>query len=451
MKKIIAILITGFIIAVSDQMLIVNCAQADDFAPADEEVPVNTSNSYVLDADNTGGNVILQFGATLNESLTWDSTNLRFNLSDDLWVTDSLTTGTDLTVRGQGDVRFADSDSSNYVAFQSAGTVGTNVIWTLPAADGTNGQVLSTNGTGTLSWATSSGSGDITTVGSMTTGDTFADATADDDWLGLGATAGRIEFDDQTTDEVNILTANVGIGTQTPATNVNIYENNTDTSPALLIEQDDTGDAALRNLLTGGQNISVGIDNDDNDNYEISNTTTLTGTTYSDANTMFRLHTETGSEGIIDLNHQSRARAYRATSTQSIASATWTKIQFNAENYDEKSEFDSTTNYRFTAKEDGYYQVNSRVLYTITAATANNYVSIAIYVNGTPYAVGNNLAVGTSANATDIYANNAPNVSDSVYLTAGQYIEIFTFQNSGAARVINQNTQETYVSIHKLS
>ena len=58
--------------------------------------------------------------------------------------------------------------------------------------------------------------GGITAVGSMTSGDTFADTSADDDWLGLGAAAGRIEFDDQTPDEVNILDANVGIGTASP-------------------------------------------------------------------------------------------------------------------------------------------------------------------------------------------------------------------------------------------
>jgi len=38
----------------------------------------------------------------------------------------------------------------------------------------------------------------------------------DDNWIGLGGTIGRIEFDNQGSDEVNILNANVGIGTQTP-------------------------------------------------------------------------------------------------------------------------------------------------------------------------------------------------------------------------------------------
>jgi len=68
------------------------------------------------------------------------------------------TTGvfTDVTLNAQGDVRFADSDSSNYVAFQGASTIASNVTWTLPSADGTSGQVLQTNGTGTLSWTTPS-------------------------------------------------------------------------------------------------------------------------------------------------------------------------------------------------------------------------------------------------------------------------------------------------------
>ena len=39
----------------------------------------------------------------------------------------------------------------------------------------------------------------------------------DDSWIGLGAAKGRIEFDDQTIDEVNFLDANVGINTSTPA------------------------------------------------------------------------------------------------------------------------------------------------------------------------------------------------------------------------------------------
>ena len=43
-------------------------------------------------------------------------------------------------------------------------------------------------------------------------------AMVDNTWLGLGAAAGRIEFDDLATDEVNVLSARLGIGTSTPST-----------------------------------------------------------------------------------------------------------------------------------------------------------------------------------------------------------------------------------------
>jgi hypothetical protein len=72
-------------------------------------------------------------------------------------TTPTTATFTDVTLNGQGDLRFADSDSSNWVAFQAPSTVASNVTWTLPNADGTNGQVLSTNGSGVLSWASAGG------------------------------------------------------------------------------------------------------------------------------------------------------------------------------------------------------------------------------------------------------------------------------------------------------
>ena len=62
-------------------------------------------------------------------------------------------------IQAQGELRLSDSDSSNYVGFKSPATVSSNKVWTLPSADGTNGQVLSTNGSGTLAWATAGGGG----------------------------------------------------------------------------------------------------------------------------------------------------------------------------------------------------------------------------------------------------------------------------------------------------
>lgn len=67
----------------------------------------------------------------------------------------------DLVLMDSNNLRFYDADSSQYVGFKAPDIVTANKIWTLPAADGTSGQVLTTNGTGTLSWATVSGGGTV--------------------------------------------------------------------------------------------------------------------------------------------------------------------------------------------------------------------------------------------------------------------------------------------------
>ena len=62
----------------------------------------------------------------------------------------------EIRVNATGELKLYDSDDSNYVSFKSGGTVSSDVTWTLPTADGSNGQALTTNGSGTLSWATAS-------------------------------------------------------------------------------------------------------------------------------------------------------------------------------------------------------------------------------------------------------------------------------------------------------
>lgn len=58
-----------------------------------------------------------------------------------------------LQVQNQSNLRFGDADDSNYVAFRSPTTVASDVTWTLPGVDGTGGYVLTTDGSGTLSWS----------------------------------------------------------------------------------------------------------------------------------------------------------------------------------------------------------------------------------------------------------------------------------------------------------
>jgi hypothetical protein len=114
----------------------------------------------IINADST---YTLTFKATGQTGVTFPvgtSGLVAFNGTDYQIIgtyTTGLTVNGNVTLNAQGDVRFADSDSSNWVAFQGASTIASNVTWTLPSADGSSGQVLQTNGLGTLSWATPSG------------------------------------------------------------------------------------------------------------------------------------------------------------------------------------------------------------------------------------------------------------------------------------------------------
>jgi hypothetical protein len=69
----------------------------------------------------------------------------------------------------QVDARFreATANGTNYVGFQAPATIAADVLWTLPSVDGTAGQVISTDGSGTLSWATAA-TGDVTLTGTQT-------------------------------------------------------------------------------------------------------------------------------------------------------------------------------------------------------------------------------------------------------------------------------------------
>ena len=70
----------------------------------------------------------------------------------------------------------------------------------------------------------------------------------DNSWIGLGAAAGRIEFDDQAPDEINFLNCRVGIGTQTPTYLLHLYAaaiptlmiEDTTNSLQLMLQGDDT-------------------------------------------------------------------------------------------------------------------------------------------------------------------------------------------------------------------
>jgi len=121
---------------------------------------LTASGGTILSSTNTlsGSNII---SGNINSSGTTNTFSGGNILSGTNTFSGTNIFSSDVTLNAQSDLRFADSDSSNWVALQAPATVASNVTWTLPSADGTSNQVLATNGSGTLSWATAGGGASI--------------------------------------------------------------------------------------------------------------------------------------------------------------------------------------------------------------------------------------------------------------------------------------------------
>jgi len=113
---------------------------------------VPAANGYALTSTTAG---VMSWAATSGGTPGGSNTQIQFNNSSAFGGSANFTwDGTNAQIGATGALRFADSDSSNYVAFKAPASIGSNVNWTLPSTDGTAGQVLSTNGSGVLSWVT---------------------------------------------------------------------------------------------------------------------------------------------------------------------------------------------------------------------------------------------------------------------------------------------------------
>lgn len=149
----------------------------------------------------------------------------------------------DAQLQEQGDLRFGDADSSNYVGFQAPATIASNVLWTLPATDGTNLQALTTNGTGTLSWQTTSVSLQDNTSDSATHYVTLTTATTDTTITTIRRSSTKLTFQ-PSTGTLTSTVLNVNGGTASSST----------TSGALVV----TGGVGISGAVNIGGSLTVG-------------------------------------------------------------------------------------------------------------------------------------------------------------------------------------------------
>jgi hypothetical protein len=123
-------------------------------------IPNGIEKVYILE-NGTTGVFTVQFKTVSGTGPTWATTDkgIKVVYSNGTDVIDvnanlSVSSFAQVNLLAQGELRLQDAAGGQYVGFKSPTTVTTNTIWTLPGADGTSGQVLSTNGSGVLSFAT---------------------------------------------------------------------------------------------------------------------------------------------------------------------------------------------------------------------------------------------------------------------------------------------------------
>ena len=130
----------------------------------------------------SGGNPALIVNNSSNETSIFSPDGEQYFTSNNTMAT--IGSGTSKMEYQDGALRLFDSDATNSVTFQTpaTGTLTANYTLTLPADDGTANQVLTTNGTGTLSWTTPSGGG-----GGSPSVETLTEWTSDQDNVSINS------------------------------------------------------------------------------------------------------------------------------------------------------------------------------------------------------------------------------------------------------------------------
>lgn len=124
-----------------------------------------TGNAQINGTLSVDGNVTLGNDDTIDTLTVNAATTFTGNVTVGNNSSDLLTVGASTTFSSptrhinQQPLRFHAGTvaGSNYVAFRAPSSIAANVTWTLPATDGNTGQFLRTDGSGTLSWASSQG------------------------------------------------------------------------------------------------------------------------------------------------------------------------------------------------------------------------------------------------------------------------------------------------------
>ena len=121
-------------------------------------IPDGIEKTYVI-YNGTTGAFTVEFKTVSGTGPTFSTTDkgIKYLYSDGTNIVDVNSNLSTIDLVNQNQVRFEDATGGEYVALRAPSTVSASYILTLPTATGTSNQVLTTDGSGNLSFATVSG------------------------------------------------------------------------------------------------------------------------------------------------------------------------------------------------------------------------------------------------------------------------------------------------------
>lgn len=140
--------------------------QDGDNLLADNLTRKSSSGNLTIGGNVTGAGEDIVIGSALSSTgeILLGSVDSLAHVLGDAQV-DGLVSTPILEVTTAGEVRFYETDNTNYVALKAAGTIASDVTWILPNVDSTGTQYLYSDGGGNLGWGDP---GDVTGPASST-------------------------------------------------------------------------------------------------------------------------------------------------------------------------------------------------------------------------------------------------------------------------------------------
>jgi hypothetical protein len=145
--------------------------------------------------------------------------------------------------------------------------------------------------------------------------------------------------------------------------------------------------------------------------------------------------------GIITTPNQSGCYVDKSDGAQAITTGTITKIEWGAEEYDIQNEFDSSTNFRFTATNAGKYLVQASWYGNFDDAINQQHY---VFINDAEDMFNN----GASSEASQWMSTR---VSGVIAMAAGDYVDVRAYHNKGSNENLSAAKGVSWLRISKIA